>query len=36
VSLTGWLIIFAVVYALIIANGRRHCRLIRAGKRPRA
>lgn len=35
-SLIGWLKLAAVVYAVIIANGRRHCRLIRAGKRPRA
>ncbi len=35
-NILGWLALAAVVYAVIIANGRRHCRLIREGKRPRA
>jgi hypothetical protein len=33
VNLLGWLILAVIV--VIIANGRRRCRLIRAGKRPR-
>ena len=34
-NILPWPILATVVYAVIIANGRRHCRLIRAGKRPR-
>ena len=35
VSLAVLLPIAAVGYVLLIANGRRHCRLIREGKHPR-
>ena len=29
------IVALVLIYMAIIANGRRHCRLIREGKRPR-